>query len=94
MSETLTKKTLEVLELETGAMGCISPDRHQQRWLQKVQYLEKQIAAANSPSEKLDLEAKLTRLNQIESKKSALIADIHNLNSDREASNPPSNVGG
>jgi hypothetical protein len=81
MSETLTEKTLEVLELETGAMGCISPERHQQRWLQKVQYLERQIAAANSPSEKIDLEAKLTNLNQIESKKSALIIDIYNSNS-------------
>jgi hypothetical protein len=81
MSKTLTEKTLEVLELETGAMGCISPERHQQRWLQKVQHLEKQIAAANSPSEKLDLEAKLTKLNQIEAKKSALIVDIYKLNS-------------
>jgi hypothetical protein len=80
MSETLTEKTLEVLELETGAMGCISPARHQKRWLQKVQHLEKQIAAANSPAEKLDLEVKLTKLNQIESNKSALIVDIHNLN--------------
>lgn len=81
MSKTLTEKTLEVLELETGSMGCISPKRHQKRWLHKVQQLEKQIAAANSPAEKLDLEAKLTKLNQIESKKSALILDIHNLNS-------------
>jgi hypothetical protein len=94
MSETLTEKTLEVLELETGSMGCISPDRHQQRWLQKVQHLENQIAAANSPSEKLDLEAKLTKLNQIEAKKSALIVDIHNLNSDREVWNSPFDVGG
>jgi hypothetical protein len=81
MSETLTEKTLEVLELETGAMGCISPERHQQRWLQKVRQLEKQIAAANSPAEKLDLEAKLARLNQAESKKSVLIINIHNLDS-------------
>jgi hypothetical protein len=94
MSETLTEKTLEVLELETGAMGCISPERHQKRWLQKVKHLEKQIAAANSPSEKLDLEAKLTKLNQIESKKSALILDIYNLNSNEEASNSPFSVGG
>jgi hypothetical protein len=81
MSETLTEKTLEVLELETGAMGCISPERHRKRWLQKVRHLEKQIAAAISPAEKLDLEAKLTKLNQIESKKSALIVDIYNLSS-------------
>jgi hypothetical protein len=81
MSETLTEKTLEVLELETGAMACISPERHQKRWLQKVQHLEKQIASANSPAEKLDLEAKLARLNQLESKKSVLIADVYNLNS-------------
>jgi hypothetical protein len=94
MSETLTEKTLEVLELETGAMGCISPERHQQRWLQKVQRLEKQIAAANSPSEKLDLETKLSKLNQIEAKKSALILDIYNLNSNEEASNSPFGVGG
>jgi dihydropteroate synthase len=80
MSETLTEKTLEVLELETGAMGCISPERHQKRWLEKVQQLEKQIAAA----EKLDLEAKLTKLNQIEAKKSALILDIYNSNSNEE----------
>jgi hypothetical protein len=87
MSETLTEKTLEVLELETGAMGCISPERHQQRWLQKVQQLEKKkIAMANSPLEKLDLETKLTKLNQIETKKSALILDIYNLNSNEEAS--------
>jgi hypothetical protein len=81
MSETLTEKTLEILELETGATGCISPERHQQRWLQKAQHLEKQIAAANSVSEKLDLEAKLTKLNQIEAKKSLLILDVYNLNS-------------
>lgn len=81
MSETLTEKTLEVLELETGAMGCISPERHQKRWLQKVQYLEKQIAAADSLAENIDLEAKLTKLNQIESQKSVLIRDICNLNS-------------
>jgi hypothetical protein len=94
MSETLTEKTLEVLELETGAMGCISPERHQKRWLQKVQQLERQIAAANSPAEKLDLEAKLTKLNQIETKKSALILDIYNLNANEEASNSPFGVGG
>jgi hypothetical protein len=94
MSETLTEKTLEVLELETGAMGCISPERHQKRWLQKVQQLEKQIAVANSPSEKLDLEVKLARLNQSESKKSVLILDIYNLNSNEEASNSPFSVGG
>jgi hypothetical protein len=81
MSKTLTEKTLEVLELETGAIGCISPDRHQQRWLQKVQHLENQIALANSPSEKLDLEAKLIEINRVEAKKSALILDIYNLNS-------------
>ena len=83
MSETLTDKTLAGLELETGAMGCISPERHQKRWVQKVQWLEKQIAAANSPVEKSDLEAKLIELNLLESKKSLLIVDIHNLNSDR-----------
>jgi hypothetical protein len=94
MSETLTEKTLEVLELETGAMGCISPERNQKRWLQKVQHLEKQIAAANSPAEKLDLEAELTKLNQIEAKKSALILDIYNLNSNEEASNSPFGIGG
>jgi cell division protein FtsB len=94
MSETLTEKTLEVLELETGAMGCISPERHQKRWLQKVQQLERQIATANSPAEKLDLEAKLTKLNQIEAKKSALILDIYNLNSNEEASNSPFGIGG
>ena len=81
MSETLTEKTLEILELETGAMGCISPARNQKRWLQKVHHLEKQIAVANCSAKKLDLEAKLTKLNQIESKKSVLILDIHNLNS-------------
>jgi hypothetical protein len=86
MSETLTEKTLEVLELETGAMGCISPERHHKIWLQKVQQLEKQIAAASSLSEKIDLETKLTKLNQIETKKSALILDIYNLNSNEEAS--------
>ena len=94
MSETLTEKTLEVLELETGAMGCISPERHQKRWLQKVQYLEKQIATANSSSEKLDLEATLIKLNQIESKKAEFILDIYNLNSNEEASNSPFGIGG
>ena len=94
MSETLTEKTLEVLELETGAMGCISPERHQKRWLQKVQYLEKQIATANSSSEKLDLEATLIKLNQIESKKAEFILDIYNLNSKEEASNSPFGIGG
>ena len=77
MSETLTEKTLEVLELETGAMGCISPERHQKRWLQKVKHLEKQIAEANSPAEKLNLEAKLLRINQSESKKSVMITSVH-----------------
>ena len=94
MSETLTEKTLEILELETGAMGCISPKRHQKRWLQKVKQLEQQIAAADSPSEKLDLETKLTKLNQIELKKAELILDIYNLNSNEEASNSPSGIGG
>ena len=94
MSETLTEKTLEVLELETGAMGCISPERHQKRWLQKVQYLEKQIATANSSSKKLDLEATLIKLNQIESKKAEFILDIYNLNSNEEASNSPFGIGG
>ena len=79
MSETLIEKTLEVLELETGAMACISPERHQKRWLQKVQDLEKQIVEANSPAEKLNLEAKLVRLNQSESKKSALITNVHKM---------------
>lgn len=83
MSEILTDKTLEILELETGAMGCVSPERHQQRWQQKVQYLEKQIAAAISPVEKFALELKLTELNKIESKKSALIVDIYNLSSNQ-----------
>jgi hypothetical protein len=69
MSETLTDKTLETLELETGAMGCISPEQHQKRWLQKAQSIEKQIATAISLAQKRGLEAKLTELNQIESKK-------------------------
>ena len=79
MSETLPEETLEVLELETGAMGCISPERHQKRWLQKVQDLEKQIVEANSPAEKLNLEAKLVRLNQSESKKPVLITNVHKI---------------
>ena len=81
MSETLTDKTLELLELETGAMGCISPERHEHRWQQKVKQLEKQIAKADSPAEKLDLEEKLAILNQVESEKSVLIIAVHNLNS-------------
>jgi ABC-type xylose transport system substrate-binding protein len=81
MSETLTDKTLETLELETGAIGCISPERHQKRWLQKSQSIENQIAAANSPAQKRDLEAKLTEINRIESKKAALIVDIYHMNS-------------
>jgi hypothetical protein len=82
MSENLTNKTLETLELETGAMGCISPERHQRRWLQKAQSIEKQIATATYPAQKRDLEAKLTELNRVESKKAALILDIYNINSD------------
>ncbi len=81
MSEALTDKTLEILELETGAMGCISSERHQRRWLQKVQHLEGKIAAAQSPEEKIDLEQQLENINRIESKKAELIADIYNLNS-------------
>lgn len=83
MSDTLTDKTLEALELETGAMGCISPERHQQRWLQKARSIEKQIAMATAPAQKRDLEAKLTELNRVESQKAALISDIYNLKFDR-----------
>lgn len=36
MSETLTEQTLAALALETGTMGCISPERHQKIWLQRV----------------------------------------------------------
>jgi TolA-binding protein len=86
MSETLTEQTLAALELETGAMGCISPDRHQKRWLQKVQQLEQQIATANSKSEKMDLVEKLANLNRIEAKKAALIVDVYSLNSEAESS--------
>jgi hypothetical protein len=82
MSEILTEQTLAALELETGAMGCISPDRHQTRWLQKVQQLEKQIAMANSTAEKIDLAEKLVNLNQVEAKKAALIIDVYKLNSE------------
>jgi hypothetical protein len=82
MSETLTDKTLESLELETGAIGCTSPDRHQKRWLQKVQHLQKQIAATQSLEEKKDLEQKLINLNQSEEKKAQLILDIYKLNSE------------
>jgi hypothetical protein len=82
MSETLTEQTLAALELETGAMGCISPDRHQKRWLQKVQHLEKQIAMANSTAEKIDLAEKLVKLNQVEAKKAALIVDVYKLTSE------------
>ena len=65
MSEILTEQTLAALELETGAMGCISPDRHQKRWLQKVQQLEQQIATVSSTVEKRDLEEKLKKLRQL-----------------------------
>jgi hypothetical protein len=82
MSEILTEQTLAALELETGAMGCISPDRHQKRWLQKVQHLEQQIAMANSTAEKIDLAEKLVNLNQVEAKKAALIVDVYKLNSE------------
>jgi TolA-binding protein len=84
MSETLTEQTLAALELETGAMGCISPDRHQKRWLQKVQQLEQQIEMANSTAEKMDLVEKLANLNQIEAKKAKLIFDVHTLNLEAE----------
>ena len=84
MSETLTEQTLAALELETGAMGCISPDRHQKRWLQKVQQLEQQIEMANSTAEKIDLAEKLANLNQIEAKKAKLIFDVYQLNSETE----------
>lgn len=80
MSEALTDKTLEILELETGAIGCISPKRHQRKWLQKVRCLEGKIAAAQSPGEKIDLEQQLANIDRIESKKAELIADIYNLN--------------
>jgi cell division protein FtsB len=85
MSETLTEQTLAALELETGAMGCISPERHQKRWLQKVQQLEQQIAMANSTAEKMDLAEKLAKLNQLEAKKAALIIDVYKLNSDNKS---------
>jgi hypothetical protein len=82
MSETLTEHTLAALELETGAMGCISPERHQKRWLQKVQQLEQQITMANFSAEKMDLAEKLAKLNRVEAKKATLIVDIYKLNSD------------
>jgi hypothetical protein len=85
MSETLTEQTLAALELETGAMGCISPDRHQKRWLQKVQQLEQQIAKTNSTAEKMDLAEKLANLNRIEAKKAALIVDVYSLNSEADS---------
>jgi hypothetical protein len=84
MSEISTEQTLAALELETGAMGCISPDRHQKRWLQKAQQLEKEIAMANSIAEKIDLAEKLAKLNQLETKKARLIVDIYQLNSDSQ----------
>jgi hypothetical protein len=79
MSETLTEQTLAALELETGAMGCISPERHQKRWLQKVQQVEQQIAMASSSAEKIDLVEKLAKLNQVEGKKAKLIIDVYNI---------------
>ncbi len=82
MSETLTEQTLAALELETGAMGCISPDRHQKRWLQKVQQLAQQIAVASSSAEKMNLEEKLAKLNQLEARKATLIVDVYKLNSE------------
>jgi TolA-binding protein len=85
MSETLTEQTLAALELETGAMGCISPERHQKRWLQKVHELEQQIEMANSTVEKMGLEEKLANLNRVEAKKAALIVDIYKLNSEAES---------
>jgi dihydropteroate synthase len=85
MSETLTEQTLAALELETGAMGCISPERHQKRWLQKVQQLEQKIAKATSTAEKMDLAENLANLNRIEAKKAQLIIDIYELNSDTES---------
>jgi hypothetical protein len=84
MSETLAEQTLAALELETGAMGCISPDRHQKRWLQKVQQLEQEIAMANSIAKKIDLAEKLVKLNQLEAKKASLILDVYQLNSDSQ----------
>lgn len=86
MSEALTDRTLEILELETGAMGCISPERHQHRWFQKIRYLEGKITAAQSPEEKIVLEQQLENINRIESKKAELIVDIYNLNSQIEPS--------
>jgi hypothetical protein len=82
MSETLTEQTLAALELETGAMGCISPERHQKRWLQKVQQLEQQIKMTNSTAEKIDLAEQLANLDRVEAKKAALIIDIYKLNSE------------
>jgi hypothetical protein len=84
MSEISTEQTLAALELETGAMGCISPDRHQKRWLQKVQQLEQEIAMANSIAKKIDLAEKLVKLNQLEAKKASLILDVYQLNSDSQ----------
>jgi ABC-type xylose transport system substrate-binding protein len=82
MSETLAEQTLAALELETGAMGCISPDRHQKRWLQKVQQLEKRIAMANSTAERMAVAEQLAKLNQVEAKKAKLIVDVYKLNSE------------
>lgn len=71
---------LEELERECGGVfACITPERHKNRWEQKVLKLSQQIAAAATAEEKERLQQKLIELNQREQRKAVRIAEVHSL---------------
>lgn len=69
---------LEELEQKaSGVFACISPERHQKRWKQKVAKLEQLIVTAETPEEKERLQQQLTQLDRAEQKKAEQIANIY-----------------
>lgn len=72
----------ELEELErscAGVFACITPERHKNRWEQKVLKLSQEIAAAATAEEKERLQQKLIELNQREQRKAYRIAEVHSL---------------
>ena len=71
---------LEELERSCGGVfACITPERHKNRWEQRVSKLEAEIAAASTAEEKERLQQQLIELNQREQKRAYRIAKVHSL---------------
>lgn len=71
---------LEELERSCGGVfACITPERHKNRWEQKVLKLEQEIAAAATAEEKERLQQKLIELNQREQSQAYRIAEVRSL---------------